>query len=148
MGLIWIVVGILLVISELLATSVIAVFIGFGAIVTGILIQLNVLETAASQYLVFGGVSLFSLLIARKKLKELFVGRLADPKKNSQQFQKQLGERVTVSQSFQQGRGRVLLNGVQWSARSQDPLVVDEVAWVVNHDGITLDVQKEKPTSL
>ena len=48
-AIVWIVVGILLILSELLATSVVAVFIGLGALATGILLWLGLIDSLAWQ---------------------------------------------------------------------------------------------------
>ena len=144
-GIIWIMVGILLILTELMATSVIAVFIGIGAITTGLLLQLGLISSASAQYLVFGGVSLASLLLARKHLKNWFVGFTSDTTNSPQVFQESIGDRVEVKTTFIHGRGRVLLNGVQWDASSEDDLQVGDVAWVVKNDGITLIVSRHQP---
>ncbi|RUO44157.1 peptidase [Aliidiomarina taiwanensis] len=144
-GIIWIIVGIFLILTELLATSVIAVFIGIGAITTGILLQLGVITSQSAQYLVFGGVSLATLLLARKHLQNWFVGFTSDTASSPQIFQKSLGDRVEVQSTFVHGRGRVVLNGVQWDASSEDPLEKGDVAWVIKNDGITLIVSRNQP---
>lgn len=144
-GLIWIVVGILLIVSELLATSIIAVFIGVGAIVTGVLLQMSIIESSAAQYIVFGCVSLGSLVLVRKRCKNWFVGFTSDETSKQQEFQQSIGDRVIVKTTFQQGHGRVVLNGVQWDARSKDELTAGDVAWVINNDGITIVVGRDKP---
>ncbi|MCO4320660.1 NfeD family protein [Aliidiomarina quisquiliarum] len=144
-GLIWIVVGILLIVSELLATSIVAVFIGVGALVTGILMQLGIIESSAAQYIVFGCVSLGSLLLVRKRCKTWFVGFTTDKTSKQQEFQQSIGDRVVVKTTFNQGHGRVVLNGVQWDARSTDELNAGDVAWVIKNDGITIVVGRNKP---
>lgn len=144
-GLIWIIIGILLVVSELLATSIIAVFIGIGAIVTGILLQTGIIVSPAAQYIVFGAVSLGSLLLVRKRFKNWFVGFTRDQTNSQQQFQQTIGDRVIVKKTFSHGHGRVVLNGVQWDAKSDDELAAGDVAWVVKNDGITILVSRNKP---
>ncbi|PTB85609.1 peptidase, partial [Pseudidiomarina aestuarii] len=47
-ALIWIIIGVLLILSELLLTSVIAVFLGIGAIVTGLLLNWGLIDSSAS----------------------------------------------------------------------------------------------------
>ncbi|MCC5855057.1 MAG: NfeD family protein [Idiomarina sp.] len=144
---IWIFIGILLILSELLATSVIAVFLGIGAIVVGLALKLGLVETTAAQYTLFGIVSLASLLVARKQFKRWFVGFTNDETEQQQRFQQDLGERVTVHTDFVNGAGRVVLNGVQWDAVSEEGLVSGDVAWVVENDGIRLTVSRTKPMS-
>ena len=77
-SLVWILVGLILIVSELMATSVIAVFFGIAAIVVGVLLQLGLIESMAAQFTVFGVVSLLSLVLARGKFKRWFKGYTAD----------------------------------------------------------------------
>jgi inner membrane protein len=144
-AIIWLLVGILLILSELLATSIVAVFLGLGAIVTGLLLHFGVIESLAVQYMVFGSVSLLTLLMARGRFKRWFRGFIADKGEQRSQFQRDIGERVTVIADFEQGAGRVSLNGVAWSALSDDALKAGEVAWVVANEGIRLTVARQQP---
>lgn len=144
-AIIWIIAGIILILSELLATSIVAVFIGIGALVTGLLLWVGLIESLAAQMLVFGLVSLGTLLLARKRLKAWFVGGSVAQGAGSMDFQKDIGARVTVEHDFNQGIGRVILNGVAWDAESDDPLKAGDVAWVVSHEGIHLTVSRNKP---
>ncbi|MFG1495413.1 NfeD family protein [Saccharospirillum sp. HFRX-1] len=144
-AIIWIVVGILLILSELLATSVVAVFIGLGALVTGILMWLGWVDSLTWQLLTFSIVSLGSLVLARRRLKAWFGGFTTDQGESHSAFRQDLGERVTVENDFNQGAGRVILNGVAWDALSDDDLKAGDVAWVVANEGIRLTVSRQRP---
>lgn len=146
-ALVWILIGLFLIISELLATSIIAVFIGLGAIATGLALQFGLIESVAAQYMVFAVVSALSLILARGKLKRWFVGYTLDRDEHQTQFQKDVGERVVVHSDFVNGKGRVMLNGVQWNALSDEPLKEGDVAWVVRNQGIELEVSAQRPAS-
>jgi len=124
----WIVVGIVLILSELLLTSVVAVFLGVGAIVTGLLVHWNVIEQSAIQFAIFGIVSLSLLLTARGQIKRWFSGYSDADHEGKPNFQRDLGARVTVSSDFNHGAGRVTLNGVQWDAFSADELKIGDTA--------------------
>lgn len=143
-AIIWLVVGILLILSELLATSIVAVFLGTGALATAFSIQAGLIDSQAEQFLVFGIVSLVSLVVARKHCKRWLVGYTANRAEGQSQFQRDIGERVIVLADFHQGAGRVTLNGVAWNARSDETLKTGEVAWVIANEGIRLVVSREK----
>jgi membrane protein implicated in regulation of membrane protease activity len=143
-ALVWIIVGILLIVSELLATSIVAVFIGIGAIVTGVLLQMGVIESVPMQLLTFSIATVASLVLARKKLQTWFKGSTTNRNTGQSTFQQSLGDRVTVKQDFDQGGGRVILNGVAWDALSDDDLREGEVAWVIANEGIHLTVSRHK----
>lgn len=144
-ALVWIIIGVLLILSELLLTSVIAVFLGIGAIVTGLLLNWGLIDGAASQFAVFGIISLVMLLLARGRIKQWFMGYTAGDDEGKPNFQKDIGSRVTVVNDFVNGSGRVTLNGVRWSAFSEDELKAGETAWVIANEGIQLTVSRTQP---
>lgn len=143
-AIIWIIIGVVLILTELLATSIVAVFLGVGAIVVGILLHFGLIESASAQYTIFGLVSLLLLFTARGRFKRWFVGYTADTNEQPSRLSQDIGDRVTVLADFQQGQGRVLLNGVQWDAHSTDELKAGELAWVTANQGIHLQVAREK----
>ncbi len=143
-AMVWILIGIILIVSELLATSVIAVFFGIAAIIVGLLLQLGTIESVASQFTIFGAVSLLSLFTVRARFKAMFKGYLADKSQEKPNFQHDIGERAFVVEDFSQGNGRITLNGVSWSASSTENLKAGEAVWVVANDGIDLIVSKNK----
>lgn len=145
-SLIWIILGLFLILSELVATSIVAVFIGLGALATGCLLYLGLITSPTLQFLVFGGVSLLTLLVARRRLKSYFVGDTLSKNKHSNFLQQAVGQRVKVVANFEQGTGRVELNGVQWTAYSEEALNSGDAAWIIYNEGIELYVASKKHT--
>lgn len=141
----WLIAGIALILSELLATSVIAVFFGLGALAVAAGLYLGIIASLTSQFWVFSLVSLACLLVARKKLKSIFVGASQGKQANNQIAQLNLGQRVKVLEDFTQGQGRVELNGAHWTATSQEPLAKGQVAYILNNDGILLHLSATPP---
>jgi membrane protein implicated in regulation of membrane protease activity len=141
----WIIAGIALILTELLATSIIAVFFGIAAIVVGLLLHNGVISSYSNQFLIFAVVSLSLLLAVRGHFKRWFVGYTADTTEQPFRLAEDIGRRVTVLTTFSHGAGRVVLNGVQWNAESADLLTAGDVAWVVANNGITLVVSASKP---
>lgn len=143
----WIIAGIVLILSELLATSIVAVFFGIAAIAVGLLLHFGLISSYGTQFLLFGVLSLALLLLVRGHFKRWFVGYTADSTEQPSRFSEDIGSRVTVHSDFVQGAGRVVLNGVQWDAESADPLKAGDVAWVIANHGIKLQVAASKPQS-
>jgi inner membrane protein len=141
---IWILLGVILIISELLATSVVAVFFGIAAIIVGLLMYLGAIESLATQFLVFGAVSFISLATARKEFKRWFKGYTADSSDGRPNFQHDIGERAVAVSDFHQGSGRVTLNGVRWTAYSDEDVKEGDTVWVIRNDGIQLTVSRQK----
>lgn len=145
--LLWIVLGIVLIISELLATSVVAVFFGIAAIITGLLLHLGLIESVTTQFMVFGVLSLASLFWARDNLKRWFKGYTAHSGQSKPDFQHDIGARGVVVDDFVQGSGRITLNGVRWTAFSDEDLKSGDVVWVSGNNGIELTVSRKKPAT-
>lgn len=141
---IWIIVGIVLILSELMATSIVAVFFGIAAIIVGLLLNIGLIESYSVQYLLFGVLSLALLFTARGRCKRWFVGYTADNTEQQSRLADDIGRRVTVHSDFNHGAGRVILNGVQWDAESVDELKAGDVAFVVANHGIKLVVSASK----
>ncbi len=148
-ALIWVIVGLLLILSELLATSVIAVFFGLAAIIVGLLLWLGIIDSTAMQFFVFATLSLVLLFTARAKLRHYLVGDLADSNDSHKTFRDDLGGRATAIKDFDHGQGRVRLNGVQWKAFSaaDESIKKGDTVWIVANDGIQLTVSKTNPSN-
>ena len=99
-SLVWILVGLVLIVSELMATSVIAVFFGIAAVIVGLLLQIGIIDAMAAQFTVFGVISLLSLVLARGKLKRWFKGYTADASEGRPDFQHDIGARGVVVESM------------------------------------------------
>ncbi|WP_273024904.1 NfeD family protein [Rheinheimera sp.] len=141
----WIIAGIVLILTELMATSIVAVFFGIAAIAVGLLLNFRLIDSYSMQFLLFGVLSLLLLFTVRGHFKRWFVGYTADSNEQPSRFADDIGRRVTVHTDFNQGAGRVVLNGVQWDAESADNLHAGDVAWVVANHGIKLVVSAVKP---
>lgn len=147
-ALIWVLVGLFLILSELLATSIVAVFFGVAAVIVGLLLWGGLIESFEAQFFIFGGLSLVLLFTARSRLRRYLVGDVADHDDAHKTFQENLGQRATAVGDFSQGQGRVRLNGVQWSAQSNLPEEViqdGDTVWIVSNNGIQLTVRKSNP---
>lgn len=141
--LIWILIGVVLILSELLSTSIIAVFFGVAAILVGLLTDFELLQSASAQFAAFGVFSTVLLLSLRRYCKAWFMGDTKDAYSGPASSEL-IGERVSVVSAFTQQQGRVLLNGVQWNALSADTLAPGDVAVITQVDGLTLTVSKKQ----
>lgn len=141
----WMILGALLILSEFFATGIVAVFFGVGAILVGIATALGLVSAPAEQIVLFAVFSVAALLLAREKIKVWFRGKVSDRWEGDQDPVSARGARVTVTQAFRQGAGKVRLNGVEWTAEcDSDGFEVGDTAWVTGHRGITLLVSAEK----
>ena len=147
-ALIWVILGLLLILSELLATSIVAVFFGAAAVLVGILLWAGVIHSAEMQFVLFSFFSLLFLFTSRARLKRYLVGDVADKDDSHKTFRENLGEEAMAASNFSQGKGRITLNGVAWDAQSlssDDVISKGDRVWIVANNGIHLTVSKHPP---
>ena len=149
-ALIWVIAGILLILSELLATSIVAVFFGLSAIIVGLLLWAGLIESPEAQLVIFGVLSLVLLFTARAKLRRALVGDVADKNDSHKTFRENLGKRATAVTDFSGGQGRIRLNGVQWLALAapDEEISNGDTVWIVANEGIQLTVSKTPPSQV
>lgn len=136
----WLLLGLLLLISEFFVPGVIAVFFGIGALLVGLLTLLGLIDSLAVQLSLFGISSVLFLFLLRQRFRRWMYGAEADKSTHDLDDAGLLGARVTVIADFVDGAGVVSLNGSRWDAESELPLKAGEVAWVTGHTGIVLQV--------
>lgn len=142
----WMILGALLVLSEFFITGIVAIFFGIGAILVGIATAVGLVSAPAEQIVLFAVLSVASLLLAREKVEVWFRGNVSDRWEGDQDPVSARGARVLVTEPFDQGVGKVRLNGVEWKAECDSgEFQAGDTVWVVGHRGITLLVSPEKP---
>lgn len=133
---IWIVVGVLFLIIEILSVSFYCIFFGVAALITALLTYLGFTDQITEQLMVFVLSSGVSLYIFRTKLVGFF-------NKGTKEYKEIIDDLATVSQPIpSNGEGKVFYRGADWIAytKSAQDLVKDTKVKIVNIDGIKLIV--------
>ena len=136
---IWAIAGIILLIVEILAISFFFMFFGLGALATALLSYLDVTPDLTSQVISFLVVSLGSMLLFRKQLRELF-------NRKGGEYKEMVDERAKVSVTIPaKGEGKVFYRGADWIAENLKPEAIEAGAQVIikKVDGIKLLVEVE-----
>ncbi|TVP89459.1 MAG: NfeD family protein [Pseudomonadaceae bacterium] len=144
----WLMLGLILLISEFFAPGMIAAFFGIGALIVGLLTMFGVIETLPAQLTLFALISLGALFGLRKHCKRWMIGATSNRSQRDQDDSGLVGVRVTVLTDFKHGVGHVSHSGAKWDAESSDPLKAGEPAWVISHRGIVLTVSGTLPANL
>jgi membrane protein implicated in regulation of membrane protease activity len=137
---IWLIVGLVMLVAELLSVMLVFVFFVMGAFVTAALAATGVLPTVESQILVFSSISLISLLIFRKHAR-----RLLDNRDKSFEYQEFIGETAMVIRDIpMSGEGKIYYRGAEWKAISLHGSVICAGSKVVitRVEGIVLVVEE------
>ncbi|HDZ55629.1 MAG TPA: NfeD family protein [Pseudomonas xinjiangensis] len=140
----WLVLGLGLLVSELMAPGIVAIFFGIGALVVGGLTFFGLLDGIAAQLLCFALVSSLALFALRRHFKRWLRGDVSDRATSEPDAGDLVGARVKVLTDFEQGHGDVQLNGAKWDAESEEPLKAGDAAWVLSHRGILLKVAAQR----
>ena len=153
MTLLWIAVIIILVVAEFMTTALTTIWFVGGAIVAAVASALN--APVAVQIVLFIVVSLALLLAIRPIAVKYF-----NPERVRTNVDAILGKRGIVTEAIDNdlGRGTVKVDGLDWTARSMQPVMqiekdkhvivqaVDGVKLIVTEDK-TRDTQPEAPRS-
>ena len=144
--LVWIVAGLAIVLLELFLSGFIAVFIGIGALVTGIAITLGLPGDGALPFLVFVVVTVGTLLGLRARFSVWFQGRVhqGGGGETDDDF---VGREARVIRGFgaeDKGRGDVDYRGSTWAARADLPLSQGDLEVIKGRENLTLIVAPQE----
>jgi inner membrane protein len=141
--LIWFFIGFFLILAELAMPGFIVIFFGVGAWVTCLLLETGLVRSFNMQLIVFLLASGATLLLFRKKGKELFDGKISGKHGPFESLNDFIGQRATVVEAIkpdQQG-GKVEFHGTRWSAESAEHLTEGETVEIIKRDDLTLIVK-------
>ena len=136
----WLIVGFLLMGTELFAVDAAfyLIFIGAAAILAGIVSLAGVTLPIWGQWLLFAVLAIASMVLFRQRLYEKLRGRTREYQSNS------IGALVSVNENVApDGRTRVRLRGSQWTAVNVGGASIESgsEARVVAADGVELGIE-------
>jgi membrane protein implicated in regulation of membrane protease activity len=137
----WWLLGLLLLAAELLLPGVFLVWIGIGAIATGVL-SLLLWETALwgwqIQLLVFAALAVVATLLGRRLLSKS--DQVTDEPLLNQRGASLVGRTATLQEPIAEGRGRIRLDDTHWPVLGPD-LPVGTKVRIVSWNGRDLTVE-------
>jgi membrane protein implicated in regulation of membrane protease activity len=134
----WLILAVVLGITELLLPGVFLIFLAAAAAITGVLVLIFSDMPIAAQLLGFAAWSVVAVLLGRRFYRDYPI-ETADPLLNDRAA-RLIGEIVTVTQTIEDGRGRVKVADGEWPALGSDAAVGARVR-VVGSDGTSLRVE-------
>ncbi len=139
-GLLWFIAGLVLLLTELFAPSLILMFFGLGAWIVAALYLLFNIEFP-TQLIVFAVSSIVLLVFLRKKLKPVFLGYVSSKQNTGQNMDDFLEKEAVVVARIEPGKpGKVEFNGVAWDAVSDSIIDVDSRVKIIDRSGLKLKV--------
>ena len=137
--LIWFLIGLAFILLEFIIPGVIVIFFGVGAWVNSLL--LLIMDFGLNtQLIIFLVTSIVLLVILRKKVQSIFVGKTEQSTNGD--VDDIIGKKVKVVTKITPNEvGKVLLNGTQWSATSDNEIDEDTIVIITSKNNLTLTVK-------
>jgi len=133
---IWLIVGLVMLLAELVSVLLVFIFFAVGALLTSLLTSVGLLPSTESQILAFSAISLVSLLVLRKHARKLLERR------STAEYSEFTGETAMVIRDIPgNGEGR---RGAEWKAISENHANIPAGSKVVikKTEGIVLIVEE------
>lgn len=137
---IWLIIGLVMLVAELLSVFLVFIFFAVGASVTALLAFLGVIPSLEMQIVTFSVISLISLLAFRKHAR-----RLLDSRGKSLEYSEFVGETAMVVRDIPvEGEGKIYYRGAEWKAVSldQSAILAGSKVVITRTDGIVLVVEE------
>ena len=143
---VWILLGIVLILSEFVVPGLITIFFGIGALSVGLMAWWGWVDNTTYQLWLFGIISGGLLLTLRNRFKVWFQGGslVADTNTPDDDY---IGHYATVVEGFSQGQkfGKVSYRDTQWNAKfdGDSDLSSGERVLITGRQSATLTISKE-----
>jgi len=138
---IWLIVGLIMLLAELVSVLLVFVFFAIGALLTALLASMGLLNSMEIQILAFSAISLLSLVILRKYAKNW----LDNKRGKLHEYSEFVGETALVIRDIPaNGEGKIYYRGAEWKAVSfnHTPVVAGSKVVIIRTDGIVLIVEE------
>ncbi len=142
----WLVIGALLMGAELMAVDAAfyLIFIGFSAVIVGLVGLLGLTLPIWSQWMLFAVVALVSMVLFRRRLYQKIRGHTAEMRNTA------VGKRVQVTEDVAPGRNtRVQMHGSTWTARNSGTTVIPAMSYarVETSEGMIMNIVADDPAA-
>lgn len=139
-GLMWLIMGIMCFLLELMLPGFIIFFFGLGAWVTALVCWLYPVNVI-TQLAVFLSSSLLSLFILRGIIRKTFFGGVATAE---EEMNVMAGESGTVSEDIiPPAEGKIEYSGTHWRAVADEPITKGVIVTILSQDGLCLKVARK-----
>lgn len=135
---IWLIIGLIMLLAELVSVTMVFVFIAIGALLTALVAQLGLVTDLSDQVITCAVLTIISMLSLRKKMKH-WVNKNG---KNGE-YKEYSGEAAMVIKDIPAtGEGRIFYRGAEWIALSQnnEPITAGSKVVIHHAEGIRLFV--------
>jgi membrane protein implicated in regulation of membrane protease activity len=143
---IWLSLGIILIVLELVLPGLVSIFFGFSGVILGTLLLFGLTISIPWQVFLWILLSGILILLLRKQVAGIF------PSLEKHEYRSEdddiIGQWVEVIEDVHEGdsRGRVRFQGSTWSAKSEGGTIPSgSIAYIRNRKNLTLLLTSDKP---
>jgi len=143
--LIWVIGGLALALAEIVVPGLIALFLGVGGVITGLLVLAGLLQDLGSQLLAWLFISFVLFFLFRDRIMKYFPA--LESKDARTEDQVMTGKIVEVIEDITPQRpGRVHVHDTSWQAISRDAVTKGSKVRIISREGLILTVEPaDKP---
>lgn len=138
---IWMIIGLLMLLAELVSVVLVFIFFAIGGLLTALLAVIGILPSLEYQIIAFSIISILSLILFRKNVRLIMQAR----HDKHQEYKEFIGETAMVIRDIpQSGTGKIYYRGAEWSATSNNHAAIEAGSKVViqRTEGVTLVVEE------
>lgn len=141
--LLWFLLGLVLILSELALPGFVIIFFGIGAWITALGVFLGMADAFNVQLLIFLVSSILSLVLFRKQGKQYFQGRVSRKLEDVAALDDVRGEQALVVEDIvpQTLAGRVEFHGTHWKATADQEIKKGTPVEILERRDLTLKVK-------
>lgn len=142
-GLIWLIVGAVLILSEVIIPGGIVIFLGLSAVLVAGLVKLGVITDMITAFLTWFICSIFAMFVLRSFFMKYFEGdsRVQGVDEDADV----IGSPVEVIEDISSKKnGRIKFHETTWPAKSNELLTAGTSAFIAGRDGNTYIVRREE----
>ena len=140
----WLSIGVLLMIAELFVPGTFIMWFGFGAVLTGLIVGIFGIVSLTMQLLIFVIASVISLGIGIFVYDKVFGPNKEKGNRTRTGAQRFIGKTYIVSETIQNGKGKVAVGDTVWLARSKRKIAKGTEVVVIGVDGTQLLVEEKE----
>ncbi|MFZ5432309.1 MAG: NfeD family protein [Calditrichota bacterium] len=142
-GLAWFILGVILLVVELAAPGILAIFFTAGAWTTAILLWIGIIKGTTWPLVIFLVVSLASLLLLRRRVKAVVKTKLDTEADTDEMLDDFIGKTAPVVEAIngREQTGKVEIRGARWEAKAAQPIPAGTTVIIQDRDNLTLVVK-------
>ncbi|MCT4641391.1 MAG: NfeD family protein [Bacteriovoracaceae bacterium] len=113
-SIIWLIVGVILTLSELIVPGGVVIFVGISSICVYLLLYFGFITSFTTSLIIWFILSIFLLFTLRSFFMKYFEGDTTIH--NTNELEDMLGASATVLENIENGKGRIIFRGTTWQA--------------------------------